>query len=981
MRAVIPSIPAGYVYWGILMVLRYILILCSLCFLLYSAAWAQKETNIWYFGNGAGIDFNGSTPLALTNSAMFTSEGCASQADSNGQLLFYTNGVMIWNRLHQPMATGLQLMGHESATQSVVIVPKPGSNTLYYVFTNTTPAITTGLRYSIVDMSLNLGLGGVVEANTAVMNSLTEKLVAVRHRNQRDVWIVVHEWNSSAFYSFLLTPNELLSLPVVSTVGSRHDGAANFINAIGEMKISPNGRKLAVAIFDKGFEVFDFSTTTGKVSNPISLFLPDFAGCYGTEFSPDGKKLYGTVRTSSQIYQFDLTKPASQIASTAIAIRETGSESPGGALRLASNGKMYHARDNDNYLGVITSPNQLGKACAYVEKGLSLATKRSRMGLPNFMSNYLSYGFSFTKACPGDSTHFTINDTTDIHSVEWDFGDSKDNFSTSFAPSHVYESPGTYTVTLTKIADGKIVEEAERQVIVLPLPPTGLSAKMPLCGNELILNVESSVYTGYHWSTDEKVPSIRITKPGLYWVEVFNGGCSRVDTVEVFQSTFALTTGGDVTICEGGSIPLFADGAATYTWNPSTGLDAPTSPTPIASPTVTTTYSVTGTGGDGCVQEKYITVTVMPAPVVELGADTTLCAGQHCLLDAGSGAVSYRWSTGEESQVISVSTTDTYHVWVSNGSCERDDSVTVSFIPMNITVSADTLVCKGDSVQLSVAGITSCQWSPPVGMDDPFSATPVVRPTATTTYTVTGITPTGCTNEATVTVEVAPLIHARLALPAITVAAGTDNVRLPITITTAVASQVAIPACTIQIRVDATSFLPTGCTQGKMSVRTAGLETFVTLELPSVVVSQPDQVLTEITGTTLIGYATQTELLFDSVNSDGCLYTDRQAGLLSLQGCAIGSREVTFGSSAGLIISPNPVSNDGTITVGTVEDGTYVLAVYTIHGQKIWQDTFMVHEASSAERQLPTGLFTTGLYQLVLATPSVLRSTLFSVIR
>src|SRR5689334_20241397 len=95
---------------------------------------AQKENNVWYFGNGAGIDFNSGSPVGLNNGALFTVEGCASIADASGNLLFYTDGVTVYNKVHSVMTNGLGLLGGNSSSESAIIVPMPGSSTLYYIF-------------------------------------------------------------------------------------------------------------------------------------------------------------------------------------------------------------------------------------------------------------------------------------------------------------------------------------------------------------------------------------------------------------------------------------------------------------------------------------------------------------------------------------------------------------------------------------------------------------------------------------------------------------------------------------------------------------------------------------------------------------------------------------------------------------------------------------------------------------------------------
>jgi hypothetical protein len=86
---------------------------------IFSSAYAQKEANNWYFGERAGISFNNGTPMFLLNSSMNHNNGCATISDSDGNLLFYTNGMTVWNKNHQPMPNGTGLLGSSSGFQIV----------------------------------------------------------------------------------------------------------------------------------------------------------------------------------------------------------------------------------------------------------------------------------------------------------------------------------------------------------------------------------------------------------------------------------------------------------------------------------------------------------------------------------------------------------------------------------------------------------------------------------------------------------------------------------------------------------------------------------------------------------------------------------------------------------------------------------------------------------------------------------------------
>ena len=114
--------------WG-----RKFVVLISLLVLCYTA-YSQKEADRWYFGKYAGLNFSNGAPVPLHDGQMVTNEGCATINDKNGNLLFYTNGEKVWNRNHQVMPNGTGLMGGYSSTQSAIVVPFPGNDSMYYIF-------------------------------------------------------------------------------------------------------------------------------------------------------------------------------------------------------------------------------------------------------------------------------------------------------------------------------------------------------------------------------------------------------------------------------------------------------------------------------------------------------------------------------------------------------------------------------------------------------------------------------------------------------------------------------------------------------------------------------------------------------------------------------------------------------------------------------------------------------------------------------
>ena len=357
---------------------------------------AQKQGNIWYFGDSAGLNFNHIPPTPLLNGQThFTgtegwNEGCSSISDSSGSLLFYTNGVQIWNKNQQIMPHGDSLMGNISSTQSSVIVPKPGSSEYFYVFTTDAEEnnFANGLRYSVVDICLDNGLGDVVtgnavsEKNIKLVDSVTEKLLVVRHINGVDYWIIIHKFNSDAFYTLKLT-----STGISDTVIS-HTGTQDPIGW-GQMAISENGLKIAYTTpsLTNGFILLlDFNPSNGIVSNEQTLSSGSRG--YAVAFSPDNYKLYCSEGGIGNVYQYNLNAGStSAIIASKTFLVQNGSDS-WRQMQLGPDGKIYISRSGKTYLSEIEFPDSLYPTCNYIDSAIYLGGKYGSFGLPNFIDSY-----------------------------------------------------------------------------------------------------------------------------------------------------------------------------------------------------------------------------------------------------------------------------------------------------------------------------------------------------------------------------------------------------------------------------------------------------------------------------------------------------------------------------------------------------------------------------------------------------------------
>jgi len=260
-----------------------------------------KEGNVWYFGYNAGLDFNSGSPIALTDGQLYTLEGCASISDNNGDLLFYTDGMTVYDRNHIIMSNGTGLLGNNSSSQSGIIVKKPGSVSIYYIFTSDgVSGASGGVAYSEIDMSLNNGFGDVTSIkNVVLFPNACEKITGILHQNGTDFWIVSRLENSNTYHSYLVTNSGINLTPIVTNIGPVYS------DLIGYLKSSSNCAMITAANWSTGLvDLFDFDNSTGIISNYVSLNIPGYA--YGVEFSENSELLYVSDFTGGNIYQYNL---------------------------------------------------------------------------------------------------------------------------------------------------------------------------------------------------------------------------------------------------------------------------------------------------------------------------------------------------------------------------------------------------------------------------------------------------------------------------------------------------------------------------------------------------------------------------------------------------------------------------------------------------------------------------------------------------
>lgn len=290
--------------------------------------------------------------------------------------------------------------------------------------------------------------------------------------------------------------------------------------------------------------------------------------------------------------------------------------------------------------------------------------------------------------------------TGQITDFQWDFGDG--NTGTGGQVSHTFAAPGTYTVTLTISSEG-CTESSTTDVTINPLPNFNVGTDQSICDGDSYQITTTGLAGGEQLMWD---PVAGLSNPGIsnpvatptatttYTLGVLDAnGCANTDDIQITVNPLPVANAGpDQTICDGDITNMAASGGVSYDWTPTTDLADPTSATTQASPTATTTYTVNVTDANGCQDTDDMTITVNPLPVVNAGADDSMCDQQQTVQLGASGATDYSWNptTGLSdatiaNPVFSGSTTTTFTVTGTDANgCQNTDDVMVTVFPLPV---------------------------------------------------------------------------------------------------------------------------------------------------------------------------------------------------------------------------------------------------------------------------------------------------------
>lgn len=437
------------------------IILLAIIAIAFLQGQAQKEMNWWYFGSNAGLNFNSmktaisTTGISTTNlptpvtGSLNTWEGCFSISDINGNFLMASDGMTVYNKNNAIMDNGTGLLGHNSAAQSGIVVPFPGSEYKFYILSVDYGSGTNGISYSIVDLSLNGGLGKVITKNISLLKTgyTYENIAAVSHSNGTDYWII-HQ-KGTTFYVWKLSASGF-SAPQTYTFPLATCGTSGEALA-GKLTFSSDNRKLISCLYlCNSITTASFDPSTGVVSDAKQR--TGLVWAYGAEFSPSGEYIYiGSLSYNTYKAKYNDFRSGAALSSLGLTVDN---------LQIGPDKRIYGIKRSTRELYVIMDPDNGGTDVRVFSNYL---LTNAGIGLPTFMASFFNAKAKEKSfVCTDNDFRYTVEinmsgaASDQPTKLVWDFGDGSTPATqnivasqTTYKQTHNYTLTGKYTVTIT----------------------------------------------------------------------------------------------------------------------------------------------------------------------------------------------------------------------------------------------------------------------------------------------------------------------------------------------------------------------------------------------------------------------------------------------------------------------------------------------------------------------------------------------------
>ncbi|MEO5591420.1 MAG: gliding motility-associated C-terminal domain-containing protein [Chitinophagaceae bacterium] len=275
---------------------------------------------------------------------------------------------------------------------------------------------------------------------------------------------------------------------------------------------------------------------------------------------------------------------------------------------------------------------------------------------------------------------------------------------------------GRYVVYGENLLSCTPVQDSLVVIVGSKTKPLDLGPDLQTCPQTITTLHAGKSYLSYEWQDGSSDSLFTTSQPGLYWVKVTDS-CGNIlrDTLTVSSaSAVSISVGPDRTKCNTDTIHLQAPvGFLNYTWSPAYAISATSGQEVIVNPKVDTLYTIIVEKAGGCFGYDSIKITVKHSPAIQLGNDTSFCAGDSAVLNAGNTFNDYLWSNGAISQQLSVFNANTYSVMATTiDGCKTYDTIKIITVFVNpvVKLDNDSTLCTETKKILSPGNFSSYQW-------------------------------------------------------------------------------------------------------------------------------------------------------------------------------------------------------------------------------------------------------------------------------
>lgn len=657
-------------------------------FLISFCAFAQFENHNWYFGQDILLNFQ--DPVNLETTASLNAYGIkvpSGISDASGNTLFYTDGQDVFDANGDVMPNG----AFDGNQVESLVHPDPYDPNRYYIVRSG----PTGTDYSVVDMSLNGGLGDLITDEKEIFISQDyARLISTSNADGSGRWLILI--SNAGSNELFITVYETLAgggfdLDASNVFTYTFAGWEEFID---DAAINRECDLLAISFKGHYFVLFGFDNETGAVTQYFD-FAGDTSDFFGAvsriELSPSGQYLY-VVGENAALSRFDISSlDQPTIVSTQESITDELTNMTD--IKLGPDDRLYIM---GNYSTRIDVLNDIEGSVASIVYETSVFEQEFGgdyfPNTPNISCGIAAPFFNLPpqEACLGDEITLNLGYNFEPDSILWDLGIEvgDETILTTLQPTLEYPL-GSFPVSADIWLDS-IYFNVSAIVEIFEYPVIELGDDQILCqGDEIILDPGEA--NSYLWNTGSTDSTLTVTEGGTFSVEAANGPCAVTDDIEInFIPQINPEAGEDLVLCDETEYTITSTIAGD--WNTGeTGSSITVEETGI--------YSISASN-DCFTSTDSIEVTFVNVPSPQLPETLTACLGSEVLLDPQIDADSFVWNTGDESSTLEVGTSGTYSVSMDYQGCPVVDEVVVTFeeyIPVESLIIPNIFSPNGDT--------------------------------------------------------------------------------------------------------------------------------------------------------------------------------------------------------------------------------------------------------------------------------------------